>query len=653
MLLNEEFIKLYEELTKINSVEDLVNHSEDSLAEKFDAPGAEAIYGEEATTIEGVLRYFVEDIDTLAAIIERGRIKVSKQKETDTNSPLGDKYHKKRSFVSFSRQLFSHAYRAPKKWKFGIAVSQAALEKKVQQTQATDICPDFDHPGNNMMVFGAVKLADGTELLVTSFGSFIMNLNSQTRELIKQQKGIAVEKTDFYNKVKNFFDKHIEENSIKKHDKLISYTEDLGEVEKLVVQRRQLDSDIIEGFVLRYFCRNHELAPKFTDLYKEVPGLFEYLKEHTNLNEGEFRIWVDEGQQYLDISDCIVGIVLPSNYKENNYDDEQNTAADTLWLRKLVKEHDLTIYVYKSKDTTNIPELDYSIKRAKTLQKPSVVEYFHNITSSKEAVINFINNEMMRYSSYLRSSSSNSFHQMYVYAMAKNTASDQLDIRISELYNYNAFLNAINEYGFNLKDVAAICRTGRPLLNATEVFEKITSSSEEAQKFLQQLTQEFPDRNLWNAYSQWFVANTNAKNTNNILEPENIRYNKFISHCKQKYNYTDRDLTTLSKSQPLTVERDNIKNLFKAKTASKKAVLEFVKVLATEASKRTEQKLNREYILYMGKNASDTNAPALIKDQQYNYKAWLNKITDPKGTVKLTREEVLNYFKECLTNARN
>ena len=70
----------------------------------------------------------------------------------------------------------------------------------------TDICPDFDHPGNNMMVFGAAKLEDGTELLVTSFGSFIMNLNEQTRKLLKQHQGISIEKTDFYNSIKTFFE---------------------------------------------------------------------------------------------------------------------------------------------------------------------------------------------------------------------------------------------------------------------------------------------------------------------------------------------------------------------------------------------------------------------------------------------------------------
>lgn len=643
MFLNEEFLHIYEELSEINN----------DLAEKFDAPGAETVYGEEATTIEGVLRYFVEDIHTLAAIIGRGRIKASLQKETDTQTARGEKYHKKRPFVSFSRQLFSHAYRAPKKWKYGIAVSQEKLEYLVNQLEGANISTDFDHPGSTMHVYGAAKLQDGTELLITSFGSFTINLNDNVRQALKQHQGIDVERTDFYDKIKNFFDNYIEERHESKPDVLISYTEDINEVENHLVKRRPIESKVVEGFILRGFCRTQFLSPYFAELYEKIPGLFEYVKEHTNLNEGEFRVWLADDQPYLNIEDCIVGIVLPSNYKENNYDNEQNTAPDVMWLRKLVKEQDLTIYVYKSSEETNIPDIDLSKKWTKTLQKPSVTEYFHKITRSRQAVIDFINNEMMRYGYYLQDNSSNHFHQMYIYAMAKNTTSNQSDIRLNELYNYNAFLNAITEYGFNQKDVAAICRTGRPLPNAIEVFEKVTSSQEEVQKFLQQLTQEFPDQNLWIAYSRWFAANTNAKNANNLLEPENIRYNKFISHCKQKYNYTDRDLTSLSKGQPLTVVRDNIKNLFKAKTTSKKAVLEFIKVLAAEASNRNEPKLSHEYILYMGKNASDTNAPALRKDQQYNYQAWLSKITDPRGTAKLKKEEVLNYFKEYLADAQN
>jgi hypothetical protein len=188
MFLNEEFLHIYEELSNINS----------DLIEKFDTPGAEVVYGEEATTVEGVLRYFVEDIPTLAAIIARGRIKASRQKETDTQTPRGEKQHKKRPFVSFSRQLFSHAYRAPKKWKYGIAVSQEKLEKLVQQMQGANVSTDFDHPGSTMHVYGAAKLEDETELLITSFGSFSINLNEKTRQALKQYQGIEVEKTDFY-----------------------------------------------------------------------------------------------------------------------------------------------------------------------------------------------------------------------------------------------------------------------------------------------------------------------------------------------------------------------------------------------------------------------------------------------------------------------
>lgn len=640
MFLNKEFLHLYEELSNLNG----------DLEEKFDTPGAEVIYGEEATTIAGVLRYFVEDIPTLAAIINRGRIKASQQKETDTNSPLGDKNYKRRSFVSFSRQLFSHAYRAPKKWKYGIAVDQKALEKKAQQMPNTNICPDFDHPGNNMLVYGATKLEDGTELLVTSFGSFIMNLNEQTRNLLKQHQNVSVEKTAFYDDVKNFFDAYIKEMSDKKQDTNIAYTSEIAKIEELVKKRRRLDSPIVEGFVLLSSYRTHALAPRFTDLCLKVPGLFEYLKEHTNLNEGEFRIWVAEGQQYLDISDCIVGVVLPSNYKENNLDNEQNTAPDVLWLRKLIKEQNLTVYVYKSDEETNIPSLDTSAKRRNRLERPSVMEYFHKITSSREAVINFIQAEMAHYNVKAQSA----YGHTYVMAMAKNTTSDQLDINQNNLYNYKAFLAAIEEFGFNNKDVASIYHTGQPLVNAISHFEKVTSSVEEIQNFLQQVVREFPNKNLNDAYTSWFGTYTNAYKLNaHILEPAEVMWDKFTATCKSKFNLTGLDLTALSQGQKPEINRESIKNLFKAATTSKKATIEFIKKFAAYAANYSHPTLSGAYHGYMGKMASDTNTGSLSRDPQYNYMMWLNKVTDPKGTVKFKKEEVLAYFKDFIANTNN
>jgi len=637
MILNEEFLSIYEELSEIN----------DDLIEKFDTPGAEVVYGEEATTIEGVLRYFVEDIPTLAAIIARGRIKASLQKETDTQTPRGEKQHKKRPFVSFSRQLFSHAYRAPKKWKYGIAVSQEKLEQLVQQIQGTNVSTDFDHPGSTMHVYGAAKLEDETELLITSFGSFSINLNEKTRQALKQYQGVEVEKTDFYDKIKNFFDNFIDERREAKPDVLISYTDDIEEVEKHLIKRRPIDSKVAEGFILRGFCRTQFLSPYFTDLYEAVPGLFEYIKEHTNLNEGEFRVWLDDNQQYLNIDDCIVGLVLPSNYKENNFDNPENTAPDVLYLRKLVKEKDLTVYVYQSKEESNIPDIDLSKKQAKVLKRYSVMEYFHKITSSRKAVIDFIKNEM---AGYKAPSVNGPYHK----AIAKNTTTSQADIPTNNLYNYSAFLNAIEEYGFNFKDVAAIYRTGQPLLNAHETFNKITSNIEEVKSFLQRLGQEYPEQNFSIAYPAWFGTYTNAiRASTNYLKPESISWANFVARCKERFNYTELDLAALSKGQSPTIERNSIKNLFKAATSSKKGVLNYIKKFAESSSKHQSRSLSAAYYHYMGKNASDTNSGFLLRDPQYNYNAWLEAITSSKSPAKMKKEEVLKYFKDCIAEIQS
>ncbi len=636
MFLNEEFLRIYEELSDINN----------DLEEKFDMPGAEIVYGEEATTIEGVLRYFVEDIPTLAAIIARGRIKASLQKETDTQTPRGEKYHKKRPFVSFSRQLFSHAYRAPKKWKYGIAVNQEKLERLVQQIQGANISTDFEYPGSTMHVYGAVKLQDETELLITSFGSFSINLNEKTRQALKQYQGVEVEKTDFYDKIKNFFDNFIEKRREADPETLISYTEDIEEVEKHLIKRRPIDSKVVEGFILRGFCRTQFLSPYFTDLYKEVPGLFDYIKEHTNLNEGEFRVWLDDNQQYLDISDCIVGLVLPSNYKENNFDNTENTAPDVLYLRKLVKEQDLTIYVYQSKEESNIPDIDLSKKTKNTRKKPSIMEYFHKITSSRDAVIDFIKNELTRYKA------NQDYCNAYNNAIAINTsAASVLDVHQRHEYNYRAFLGAILEFGLTAKDVRKIYQTGRPFLDAKSTFDKKTADSTAVIEFIQQLAQQYPNKPLCEAYTTWFAINTNATRLNTTkLDPEEVNWKCFTDICKQRFNYSVPDLSKLSRGEVNNINREPIKTLFKkAAKTSKKATLEFIKNFANEFPRYP---LAGAYASCMGKYATDTNA-SLLNNTNYNYKAWLEKVTDPNGPIKLTKKEVLNYFKEYVAEANN
>lgn len=637
MILNEEFLSIYEELSKLNDIDEQA-----TLGEAFDN---EEVHGEAAKTIPGLLRYFVAHIETLANVIERGRILASTGESKSSNP--GTRKGKKLPFVSFSHQLFSHAYRRGSVWKYGIVVDQNKLEQKVLSLNNTTIEDNFVHQNKSSRVFGAAKLVDGAEILITSYGSFEMNLSDAKRKALGD-----IPNTDYYEKVKASFNTRLDaerEKYADGHAKSITVNDFYcTETPEFIKRYLKTDVDVVEGFLL--VNRLQSTSIKFTDICKDVPGLFDYLQEHTTANEGELRVWLPKDQKYLDISGCITGIVLPSNYKENNLDNQENTASDVIWLRKLIKEKDLTVYVYQSKDEANIPDLDYSRKLKSTLEKPSVMEYFHKITSSKEAVIDFIKNELTRYSV------SGGYGPAYTSALAKSTTADSGNILNSEKYNYKAFLEAIEEHGLNNKDIAAIYKTGMPMLNAQAVFDKKISSAAVVQEFMRQIANEYPNAKLGISYTKWFANNTNASRvpTNmTMLIPESVSWNNFVAYCSQAFNFTAIDLAAFSKNSQAMLERMPIKELFKKATANKKSILSYIKLFAEEACRHNYKSLALTYAQYMGKHAVDTSYAKLAKDLDYNYMAWLEKITDPNGSIKLTREEVLKYFKDFKAEAAN
>ena len=635
MILNEEFLALYEELSELNDIDE-----QTAIDEAFDN---EEVHGEAAKTIPGLLRYFVAHIETLANVVERGRILAStgESKSSDTGTGKG----KKLPFVSFSHQLFSHAYRRGSAWKYGVVVDQNKLEQKVRALQNAKIEDNFVHKNKSSRVFGAAKLADGAEVLITSYGSFEMNLSDAKRKALGE-----LPKTDYYEKVKTSFNTRLaaeREKYADGHAKSITVNDFYcSDSVDFIKRYLKIDVDVIEGFLL--VNRLQSTSIKFTDICKDVPGLFDYLQEYTTANEGELRVWLPKDQKYLDISGCIVGIVLPSNYKENNLDNPENTASDVVWLRKLIAEKNLTVYVYQSKDETNIPDLDYSRKLASTLEKPSIMEYFHKITSSREAVIDFIKNEL---TSYNLSSDNNYAATAYVLTVAKNTTCAQGDVRADSRYNYRAFLEAAREYNLTNKDITAIFTTGTPLQDAKEAFMEKVASAETVQLFLTQLHNDYPGKNTDRAYASWFVDNTNALYTSKgqaYLSPADVSWNSFANYCKQTFNYTPRDLFAISRGESI-VDRLPIKDLFKkAASTNKKTTLTYIKNFAPCGAT-----LAQAYSSYMGKYATDINSVTLQKNINFNYRAWLEKITDPNGPVKLTREEVLKYFKDFKAAAAN
>ena len=633
MFLNEDFLRFYEELSKINN----------PLTEgNFDN---EEIYGEAAKTIPGLLRYFVAHIETLGAVIERERILASTGESKKASDGMIN--GKKLPFVSFSHQLFSHAYRIGSSWKYGIVVDQNKLEQKVQTLSNTNIEDNYVHENKSSKVFGAAKLSNGSEVIMTSYGQFEINLDDTKRKALGD-----LQNTGYYEKVKDSFNTRLAAEQAKYEDNHAkSVTAEsfyCTEVPEVIKRYLKTDVEVLEGFLL--VDRRQATGVKFTDICSDIPGLFDYLQNHTTLNEGELRVWLPKGEKYLDISGCIVGVVLPSNYKENNLDDETNKATDVVWLRKLIKEKDLTIYVYKSNDTANIPSIDTSNKLDYKQQRQSLVSYFHQITSSREAAVEFIANEILPYQKLYKG-----YEQAYGSAVAKHTTIAVRDLLYLSpespeyKYGYQAFLKAILEHDITEKDIMAIRKTGQPLKPAYKAFEENTSSKEAVQVFVKQLIMDFPNfsHNLRRAYNKWFVANTNAlrlEGQDNII-PEEVSWKSFAELCLQKFNYTVRDLSLLAAGEQETPNRKPIKELFKlAIGPDATAVKKFIKRIANYSA---EQFLNTSYERYLGYFSIDSSSNKLRTDSVYGYKSWLEKVTDPNGPVKLTKEELLAYFKEC------
>jgi hypothetical protein len=189
------------------------------------------------------------------------------------------------------------------------------------------------------------------------------------------------------------------------------------------------------------------------------------------------------------------------------------------------------------------------------------------------------------------------------------------------------------------------------LINAHEAFKEKTKSAYDVQAFLKQLGTDYPGMQLFKAYTTWFSNNTNAIRDGDTLTPAEVTWHSFTNYCKQIFNLTPADLTAFSNGQLSVIERATIKELFKkAAKMNRKNTLRYIKFFALEYPTTT---LGLAYNKYMGKYATDTNAVAIAKDTNFNYKAWLENVADPNGPIKLTREEALKYFNDFKAEAVN
>lgn len=405
-----------------------------NLDEAFDN---ETAYGEAARTIPGILRYFTADLKTLNLILDSCKIKASDRLEPDTTTQIGtyargrgkgNPIFKERPFVSFSKQLFSHAFRNPRKWKYGVTVD---LNKLEAATPDLDKATNFEHTGSRsqLCVYGAVRLVNGVEIIITSYGTYRISLTPDQLDILQLDKDTY--KNSFYDEIKQVFDRLGKK-----------YYTDLARLKSAV--NIPIEAEIAEGFCTGF--ENHAVAVNGKKIYSSVPGLWEFLHEHTPIDEGEYRVWLKDGQNFLDISSCLCGVVLPSSWET------ENSPAEIAKLKQHIESRNLTPYIY---DANKLPwsrktTVSHGGPRRKD-NKVSIEEFFNQITSSYDAAVDFLKTFGTSNQARL------DLTVLYNLKIVSNTSAHSVaEVAQNKDCNYRAFMTAIAKFGITPKDAKQI-----------------------------------------------------------------------------------------------------------------------------------------------------------------------------------------------------
>ena len=208
-----------------------------------------------------------------------------------------------------------------------------------------------------------------------------------------------------------------------------------------------------------------------------------------------------------------------------------------------------------------VPVSSRSRTYIRATNKPSIEQYFCDITSSKEAAINFIKNNMANYTRANGYTASRSYYSAMV--KATNVLAKQDAFAIYKNYNYTAFVSTVAKLGLVKREIHYLwdpISAKRKLLpgsvfrDAEEVFAEKTASEEAVKNFMAELAK-YPNKPKISrerqkylfTYSQWFRDHTTAKGIRSThkLNPVSVDWSSFIQTCNQKFNYTVRDITRL------------------------------------------------------------------------------------------------------------
>lgn len=336
------------------------------ISKNLDEAWGDGSHGKQDESIPGVISYCCENIFTLEKILEESSkvfIKAANQEET---FELDNEPHK---YISFSRQLFSHAARRPNKWSFGIAVNEQELEKDLGRLKNKGGVFGIGNRGHHYgsLVFSRVYDAGGKFILFSylygyvevskDIADLVVNVMQRKSEKLQNSDYVASqtrgkrkrqEKTE---EQKSNWDLVLVSDSIENKSSANTLLKQLG-CKEVWTFRGVLNVDVDTNEPINRgnsHDRDYSVSfinDDFTDEEKDI--LLDYLLGETYYNEGETRVWIlDNNKDGIYLSkNAIDGIIVPepvdkyimnaARFSLNNSSD----AAFNEWLEKISQDTD-------------------------------------------------------------------------------------------------------------------------------------------------------------------------------------------------------------------------------------------------------------------------------------------------------------------------
>lgn len=353
--------------------------SDNNLNEEFDLYIDEAwgdsSHGEQDMTLPNILSYCCESPFSLRKILESSFIRASATKETY----IDDKQY---NFISTSEQLFSHAYRRPNKWGFGIALARDALEKDIKNTSNAVMVarPQFYR---SMLINGLFTNNSGEYMIYSSLYGYV-EVSSEIADIILDAFFRKYDKLTADDYTLNNTTKKPGPGRLRKEKS----EQDKANWTPVIQTELPLSSHRSANRYLQGKGFNTRLAfsgksqitfnlsfahDDFTVDEKEK--IVDYLLNETYYDEGEQRIWLLDNQPGLKLSpDTIIGLIVPDQVSDyimavaNPIDWEEYKTENPLklsesmlesieWLGKYVHDHHLKLYAHRAMTDKQVQQI--------------------------------------------------------------------------------------------------------------------------------------------------------------------------------------------------------------------------------------------------------------------------------------------------------